>query len=166
MAEDPFPDRSMEHRDKIAWMIETNGWALEPVGPRPDADPPIPAYAYSIGLDSGFGFPEVAVFGLTPVASNGLVSLVVALLRDGVRPPIGELFLGLLDGEQRCALLPVDLDEHLDLFETAAAWHRRTSFEVVQLVWPDRNGFLPFEPGFDQRLRFAQPMIGSMPSET
>ena len=30
-------------------------------------------------------------------------------------------------------------------------------------VYPDRNGFLPYEPGFDQRLRFAQPVIGAVP---
>jgi len=30
----------------------------------------------------------------------------------------------------------------------------------VQLLWPDRNGFLPGEAGFDQRLRFAQPVLG------
>ena len=31
---------------------------------------------------------------------------------------------------------------------------------LVQLLWPDRNGFLPYEIGFDQRMRFAQPVIG------
>jgi hypothetical protein len=33
---------------------------------------------------------------------------------------------------------------------------------MVQLLWPDRNGFLPFEPGFDQQLRFAQPVLGAL----
>jgi hypothetical protein len=34
---------------------------------------------------------------------------------------------------------------------------------MVQLVYPDRSGFMPYEPGFDQRLRFAQPVIGQVP---
>ena len=29
----------------------------------------------------------------------------------------------------------------------------------MQLVYPDRNGFLPDEPGFDHRLRYAQPVL-------
>jgi hypothetical protein len=33
---------------------------------------------------------------------------------------------------------------------------------MVQLLWPDRNGFLPTEAGFDQRVRGAQPVIGSL----
>ena len=40
VSDDPMPDRSMEHLDKLLWMIETNGWALEPVAARPDLDPP------------------------------------------------------------------------------------------------------------------------------
>ena len=107
-----MPDRSMEHLDKVLWMIETNGWALEPVAARPDLDPPRAAYAYSIGLEATFGFPEVVVFGQTPVHSRGIIGLVVDLLAGGVQPPIGPLFLGLFDGEQRAALLPVDVDEH------------------------------------------------------
>ncbi len=152
----------MEHRDKIAWMIETSGWALEPVAGRSDTDPPRPPYAYTIGLETTFDFPEVVVFGLTPVAARGLIGLVVDLLADGVVPPVGPQFVGLLDHDLRCALLPVDTAAHLDLFETAAAWHRRTSFRVVQFVWPDKAGTLPFEPGFDHRLVLAQPVIGAV----
>jgi hypothetical protein len=159
---DVFPDRGMEHRDKIAWMIETAGWAIEPVPPRPDLDPPVPAYAYTIGLETAFDFPEIVVFGLTPVASRGLLGLVVDLLAGGTEIPVGPVFAGLLDGDQRSALLPVDLNEYVDLFETATMWHRRTSYRVVQLAWPDRSGWLPWESGFDQRLVGAQPVIGSL----
>jgi Domain of unknown function (DUF4262) len=161
---DVFPDRSMEHRDKLAWMIEQDGWALEPVAPRGDDDPPKPGYAYTIGMESSFDFPEICIFGLTPVAARGLVGVVVELVREGATVPIGPVFTGLLDNELRSALLPVDVDEHLDLFESASAWHRRTSYRMVQLAWPDRNGWLPWESGFDRRLLFAQPVVGSIDS--
>jgi hypothetical protein len=160
--EDVFPDRSMEHRDKLAWMIEQDGWALEPVMPVPGADPPVPGYSYTVGLESSFDFPEVCVFGLTPVAARGLIGLVVDIVRSGGRVPIGPLFTGLLDNDLRCALLPVDVDETLDLWESASAWHQRSTFRMVQLVWPDRNGWLPWESGFDNRLLYAQPVLGSL----
>jgi hypothetical protein len=151
--EDVFPDRSMEHRDKIAWMIETDGWAFAPVR---DANPP---YGYTVGLDSGFGFPEVVVFGLQPVAARGLVGLVVDLLREGTRPPIDAPFVGLLDDDLPCALVTVDTAAHLDLFEAASMWHRRTTFAVVQLVWPDRAGLLPWDDGFSEHTRAMQPVL-------
>jgi hypothetical protein len=155
---DVFPDRSMEHRDKIAWMIETDGWALEPVR---DANPP---YAYTIGLESGFGHPEVVVFGLQPVAARGLVGLVVDLVREGTHAPIGAPFVGLLDDDLPCALIEVDTEQHLDLFETAAAWHRRTTFRVVQFVWPDRAGLLPWDDSVSDTTRAMQPLLGAAPA--
>lgn len=160
---DVFPDRSMEHRDKIEWMIETKGWALEPVPPRPAHDPPIPGYAYTVGFETAFGFPEVVVFGLQPVAASGLVGLIVELLEAGAELPVGPLFTGLLDNDLRSALLPVPLDDYGELFDTATDFHRSRPFRVVQLAWPDRNGWMPWESGFDRRLLLAQPVVGALP---
>jgi hypothetical protein len=156
-----LPDFHIPHAEKIEWMIETNGWALEPVAPRTDSDPPVPAYAYTIGVPALTGFPEIAVFGLTPVAANGLVGLVIDAVRGGTEIPVGVELVGLLDNELRCAFAPVDLDAAGDLFATAQAWYRGESYPLVQLVYPDRNGFMPYEPGFDQRMRFAQPLVGA-----
>ena len=125
VSDDAFPDRSMEHADKIAWMIETKGWAIEPVPPRPDSDPPMPGYAYTIGLESTYDFPEVVLFGLTPVAATGLAELLVDLVADGVEIPVG-VDLHRVSWTTTCAarLLPIELDTYADLFGSAAAWHR------------------------------------------
>ena len=45
---------------------------------------------------------------------------------------------------------------------TAAAWYQGEPFELVQLIYPDRNGFLPYEAGYEQRMRLAQPVIASV----
>lgn len=159
---DVFPDRSMEHRDKLAWMIEQDGWALEPVMPVADADPPVPGYSYTIGLQSTFDFPELCVFGLTPVAARGLIGLIVDIVRTGGHVPVGAVFTGLLDNDLRCALLEVDVEDNAELFGWAAAWHEGTPFRMVQLAWPDRSGWLPWESGFEKRLLYAQPVLGAL----
>jgi hypothetical protein len=157
-----LPDFHIPHAEKIEWMIETNGWALEPVPPRVDVEPPVPGYAYTIGFPATFGFPEVLVFGLTPVASNGLVGLVADMLRAGTEIPIGVELVGLFDNDLRCVFAPVDPGEWGWLTEVATAWYRGAEYGVVQLLWPDRNGFLPTEAGFDQRVRTAQPVVGTI----
>jgi hypothetical protein len=156
-----LPDFHIPHAEKIEWMIETDGWALEPVTPRSDTDPPIPAYAYTIGLPALLGFPEVAVFGMTPVAARGLVGLVVDAVRGGTEIPFGVELVGLLDNELRCAFARVDTVEFGSFFGTAAAWYRGEPFEMVQLLYPDRGGFMPYEDGYERRLRLAQPVLGS-----
>ena len=73
-------------------MIETNGWALEPVAARPDLDPPRAAYAYTIGLETAYGFPEVVDLRADPGPCPRLVGLIVDLLASGVQPPVGPMF--------------------------------------------------------------------------
>ena len=156
----PLPDFSIPHREKIEWMVETHGWALEPVAARPELEPPMPGYAYTIGFPAAFGFPEVVLFGLTPAASNGLLTLVADVLRGGTEVALGVELVGLLDNGLRCVFAPIELTDWAPLFDTARAWHGETPFDVVQLMWPDRQGFLPYEAGFDERLLFAQPVVG------
>jgi hypothetical protein len=161
MDNDPVPDRTMAHVEKIEWMIESAGWAFEAVSARIDPSPPAPPYGYTIGLEDRYHFPEVIVFGMTAAAARGLVGLVVDLLESGAEPPVHALFVGLLDNDLRAALLPVVVHEHRELFGTAIDWFAGRPFRVVQFVWPDRSGWLPWESGFDSRLRFAQPVIGN-----
>jgi hypothetical protein len=157
-----LPDFHLPHAEKIEWMIETNGWALEPVAAQLDAEPVIPGYAYSIGMPAAVDFPEVAVFGLTAIAANGLVTLVADARRGGTEIPLDVELVGLLDNELRCRFAPVDLAEHGSLFESATSWYRGGLYEVVQLLFPDRNGFLPYEAGYESRMRLAQPVVGSI----
>ena len=156
-----LPDFKIPHAEKIEWMIDTSGWALEVVGPQPDEDPPGAAYAYTIGFPEAFGFPEVLLFGLTPAAASGLFGMVADLLRDGTEIPLGVELTGLFDGELRCQFLPVEPAAAAGLMATGVAWRRGKEVAAVQLLWPDRNGFLPTEAGFDRRLLLAQPVVGA-----
>ena len=157
---DELPDFHIPHAEKIEWMIETAGWAMEPVAANVDVVPPVPGYSYSIGFPAAFGFPEVLVFGLTPVAVRGLLDMVADMLRCGTDIPIGVELVGLFDNDLRCVFAPIDASEWGHLTEVAASWYRGAPYQVVQLLWPDRNGFLPIEAGFDQRVRAAQPVVG------
>jgi hypothetical protein len=157
-----LPDFHIPHAEKIEWMIETAGWALEPVNADLESDPPTPPYAYTIGFPATFGFPDILVFGLTPVAIRGLIDMVAGLLRGGTEIPIGVELVGLFDNDLRCVFAPIDLSVWGGLVEVSTAWYRGVEQPMVQLLWPDRNGFLPTEAGFDQRKVHAQPVIGSV----
>jgi hypothetical protein len=157
-----LPDFHIPHAEKIEWMIETSGWALEPVAADASTVPPRPAYAYSIGMPGAVQFPDVAVFGLSPVAANGLVTLVADACRGGTEIPIGVELVGLLDNDLRCFFAPIDAEVWPTWFATAVSWYSGTPSGFVQLMYPDRNGFLPYEEGFDQSRRFAQPVVGTV----
>lgn len=163
MTDDVFPDRDMDHRDKIAWIVEENGWAAEPVAPVAEPEPR-PGYTYTIGFESHFGMPEVVIFGLRPVAARGLLGMIADQHGGGVHLPVGGIFMGLLEGDLRCALLEVDVATHGALFPDAGAFHGDRGYRMLQFVWPDRAGLLPWDEGYDERLRLAQPVIGGWPT--
>lgn len=158
-----LPDFHIPHNEKIEWMVETNGWAIEsvPAGSGElTAGVPMPTYSYTVNFPRACAMPEVVVLGLTPVACRGLFDLIADVCGSGQSIDIGSEIVGLFDGEQRAKFVPVDVAAHAQLFASAVGWHKGSAFGVVQLLWPDRNGFLPDEAGFDQRLRFAQPVLG------
>jgi len=166
--DDVFPDRDMSHRDKVVFMLEREGWALDAVAARVDTDPPLPRYAYTIGFEERFGFPELCIVGLAPVACHGLFTLVADALAGGTELPVGAAFIGLLDGGQPCALLPVDPVASVELFPALAEHHAlagepEAAFEMVQLAWPDPSGALPWEPGFATDLLPIQVLLGDPP---
>jgi hypothetical protein len=160
MSDDPFPDRDMSQADKIAWVVENQGWCAEPV--EAVEDPPHPPYTYTIGFESSFQRPEAVIFGLRPVAARGLLGLLADQYAAGLELPTGS-FVGLLDNDLPAALLPVDLATWGELFGGAATWYGPDAeFRMWQFLWPDRSGRLPWDDGFEERLRLAQPVIGAV----
>lgn len=156
-----LPDFHIPHAEKIEWMIEATGWAIEPVAGDGSADPPQPSYCYTIGVPDLTGFPDIAAFGLKPSAAKGLFDLVIGALQGGTDIPVGVELVGLFDNDLRCAFAAIDPAYNEAMFTTAAAWYKGEAFTVVQLLYPDRNGFMPYEIGFDATLAASQPVIGS-----
>ena len=115
-----LPDFHIPHAEKIEFMIETDGFAIEPVPPDLSSDPPRAGYTYTIGFPADVAFPELVVFGIKPVNARGLIGLVRDQLRGGAEIPLGVELVGLLDNELRCRFAPVDLAEW-----GAAVRHRR-----------------------------------------
>src|SRR3546814_1751214 len=98
-------------------------------------------------------FPDTPLF-----RSHGLFTLVAEALAGGTDLPVGVPFIGLLDGDQPCALLPVDAAGAAGMFPSLTEHHRLAgeegaAFSMVQLAWPDGNGALPWEPAFAADLR-------------
>jgi hypothetical protein len=53
-----LPDFHIPHAEKIEWMIDTHGWATEPVAARTDLQPPRAGYVYTIGYPERSASPK------------------------------------------------------------------------------------------------------------
>ena len=102
---------------------------------------------------------------LRGVAARGQLAMIAGQHCGGVQLPVDAVFVGLLESDLPCALLEVDLAGHAGSFPDAAAYHTDrgvgAEWRMLQFVWPDRSGLLPWDAGFDDRLRIAQPIIAT-----
>ena len=165
-----FEGRDMTHREKIEFMLEREGWAIDAVPANPTFDPPIPTFSYTVGFAPRFGLGELSIFGLTPVACRGLFDLIAGALVGGTDFPVGVAFAGLLDEGRPCAFLPIDPEQNASMFpaiteENSAKGKEPNDFVMYQFAWPDPAGYLPWELEFSKELATVQWLVGQPPNE-
>lgn len=118
----------------------------------------LPAFAYSVGLWETYHHPEVICFGLKIETLHGLINDVAALIKEGERIDVGRNYDQIFE-RARAEFIVVD-DRNLgDYFGVAIDRYGSQDFSALQLVWTDRNDKFPWEPGFEQRFKFNQPLL-------
>jgi hypothetical protein len=147
----------------IQRRIDQNGWTAIYVGDYHS----VPSWAYSVGFHSSLAAPEIIVFDVPQDVANNLFWEVYEELKSGQ--------LALRDGERWRAdqtetplvwrkVHPSQLQNEetiwLGLAETFQLILRpQDMFEAFQLVLSDPQGRLPWEAGYDERLRERQPAL-------
>jgi Domain of unknown function (DUF4262) len=147
---------------RIDWAIETHGFFIQYVFG--DADRP--PWAYTVGFLER-DYPELVVLGLDDVSAAGFLHGVYDRIAAGDPPAVGR------EHAHECCgnpyrLVPIPLDRWLmpddDLLLGCRDYYGvrgrfPTEPRAAQLVWADPDGYLPWEPGFEPRLRRLQPPV-------
>lgn len=139
-------------------VIHQHGWQVMVI----PADDQGPGWAYTIGLWHSQRMPEVAMFGLDSQAMK-------TILNDlGRRAVEGQP----LEAEQQrsdvasvpVVLKAVDYRWYKAFFGTAIDYYRKPPFPFLQVVWPNRGGAYPWQPGGEDLLAH-QPRLDLRPDE-
>jgi hypothetical protein len=164
-----FQSMNILDRLRLAWakrgqdrQIRRHGWTGVYVGDYRTA----PTWAYTIGFDETLDHPEIVVFDVTQGAASQLFWRVFHEVRAGE--------LRIDDGlkwppeEPRCTWRKVHPDQ-LDEWLTLACIRRfdrtgiRRGLEAYQFVLSDPQGAMPWDSGYDERLRERQPALYDAP---
>ncbi|MGI5254547.1 DUF4262 domain-containing protein [Actinacidiphila glaucinigra] len=122
-------------------VIHHHGWHVMMI----PADNQGPGWAYTIGLWHRHRMPELAMFGLD-------IRLMQTILNDlGRRAVEGH---PLEEDKERddvagvpVVLKPVDYRWYRAFFGAAIGFYRKPPFPFLQIVWPNRDGAYPWQPG-------------------
>jgi len=137
----------------MVWHVAEHGWSVVAVAEELE----VPGWVYSVGLWHTVRSPEVCMFGLRGRDMHAWVNAVGQQVRAGQPLAAGEQRLGVLDGFPVVAR-PVHPSWHDELLTLAVDFYRAT-VPAMQLIWPDRHGRFPWEPGAGERCRTHQPRL-------
>jgi hypothetical protein len=146
------------HEQPILDHIARYGWhaALVPAGE--DAPP----FAYSIGFYHSYRHPEVLIIGAGPELGHSMLRG-CAQWREANGPiPLDRHIPGLIEGFD-CVFKEIPRRRYRDFFGYALWYYKGDDFPALQCVMPDKQGRFPWQPGFDERYRRAQPVLYDEP---
>lgn len=139
-------------RDFLA-QIHEHGWFSTRVF---DPEKQEPDFTYSTGLFHSLGHPEIIVFSLPKQVSHEILWDIYRDIRKGNLPKPATQLSGIF-GNYQAVLLPVSKDFYAEHLGWSRWFYRGDNFPCLQLIWPDRAGVFPWQPGFDPTFAGDQP---------
>jgi len=117
-----------------------------------------PAYAFTVGLWHSFSHAEASLFGRDEDEMTAWLNTVGKAVKGGrvlLPDRLGDDVLGTMEVFPRPALA----SWHRHLFGAALNFYRGQPVPMLQLVWADTDGILPWEPGCEEECLAAQPRL-------
>src|SRR5215204_4600967 len=138
----------MKIQQDIAENIVKYGWHFMGVFSPADDPKPLAPFGYSIGM-AEHGLPEFIIFGLRQDQAHAVVSNAVSEMRDNLKaaPADGHVTNELASVPMIYRDVPAEDAAKEHTVQAEVRYGR--AVPVVQIVWPDRDGKFPWEPGCD-----------------
>jgi hypothetical protein len=147
-------DEGAQFLTDLQGVIDRFGWGVLHDGPGPASGEP--RLSYTVGLTT-LGHPEVVTVGLPFEAAEKFLNLVGESIRAGNRWEHGTTTHQFTDADSPVVFLRAE-----DTGRLSAVAQLYGRADVLQLVWPDSTGKLPWEEGHRNPPR-AQPLLGPRP---
>jgi hypothetical protein len=120
----------------------------------------LPSFAYTIGLHKTFNHPEIISFGLTTGTLHQILNIAGEKVRAGEVITPGKVYDDEFFEGGVAQFIKVDASNIPDYMGYGMWYNEHRPFEVLQLVWTDRNKFFPWQSGYDHdEFKFRQPLL-------
>ncbi|GAA4052688.1 hypothetical protein GCM10022409_44460 [Hymenobacter glaciei] len=117
-----------------------------------------PSFAYTIGLYKTFGYPELICFGFGLDLLHSVLSEGKKLLDKQPKPDPNVGYPDFLEGFD-VRFLTVDEARYQYYFGYAAWFYKSWDFPALQIVWPDKQAFYPWDEDFNPDWKVGQPLL-------
>jgi Domain of unknown function (DUF4262) len=133
--------RVVEDVQRVGWHSVSYGH-----GPSP-TDPP---FGHTIGLTETYGHPELIIVNIDDVRGHAIRRNLVECIEAGHSFEDGAVTDKALE-DLDVRLRAVDVSAVADWLDLAVWFYSGHPFSALQVLWPDRSGRFPVEPGYDSQ---------------
>lgn len=128
-------------------------YGFQDVGVMADYEEMTPGFNYTVGLTE-MNWPEFIIIGLpNDVAHFLITSIIEKYKKEESVPQIGDLIENLSPYTLRLGRVT---QENIEEYMCQAVYYygeKNTTFEALQIIWPDESGRYPDNPEFDERMK-------------
>lgn len=119
-----------------------------------------PGFLYTIGLWRTYKHPELLLFapGEDPTGMAGRVEEIVKRIAAGEKFSAGAKIDGAF-GKHPGAVREIRPEWYPSYLGFAGGVYGDWEFPALQIIWPDKQGFFPWHPGFDEELSLYQALL-------
>ena len=146
--------------ERVSRDVAQSGWHVIGV----IGDEKSPPFGYSVGLFETFKHPEILILGVEPKTAMGLVNDLGRAIECGSVFAHGAKTTDLIEG-YACVFVKVPAKKYPAYVARATAFYGDAAFPLLQCVWPDRDGHLPWDSGYEKALASEQPVLGRVPKK-
>lgn len=125
----------------------------------PENDDGEPGFSFTVGLWHSFEQPEIVVFGLPEEVAHDLLNSIADEAAEDKKFLSDTRHEELLVG-YAVRFVAVPKERYGDYLGSAMWAYEGADFPCVQLVWPDKQGRWPWEPGVREGFAESQPVLG------
>jgi Domain of unknown function (DUF4262) len=142
----------------MSWLAATvgeHGWAIS----GRHGDEAAPPWAYSVGMWLTCQAPELVLCGLPVASAASIINVVGARIADGADYSPGDVLTDVCPAP--LTFRPVEASWRLasGLLPISDAFYGMVRPPYLQIVWSDKNGRFPGEPGLRPAAERMQPLL-------
>ena len=149
---DAPPDALDEHEKAFVAQVREHGWFRTGVS----SDEEGPGFSFTTGFWVNAGHPELMIFSMKDSIAHDIFWDLFREVKAGHALPIGQR-TDRAFGNHPAYAFPVARKHYRDFLGWSCWFYGGDEFPCLQIVWPDRAGIFPWEPGFDAEFEKSQP---------
>jgi Domain of unknown function (DUF4262) len=146
-----------DHRDYMSWItakIGEHGWAVSGIY----GDDQAPPWAYSVGMWLTCQTSELVMCGVPMRNAAGIINVIGSRLADGDQIGPDDVLTDVCPAP--LTVRPVDLSWRMStMFAVSDEFYGFVRPPYMQVVWADKDGRFPWEPGFPAGFQGMQPLL-------